>query len=97
MGGNDEVTYLLFAGHSYYPKGGIKDLRARGTVEELKAIFLRDAKKIADGQYIDNWGQIVNASTLEVVLEGRVERTANSYSTPGVTVWNEPNQESTHG
>ncbi len=69
------MTHVLFAGHRFYPNGGIDDLVARGTVDELKAYFQAHAKDIAGYSYVDNWGQIVDAATLECVAWGRCEST----------------------
>lgn len=69
------MTHVLFAGHNYYPKGGIDDIVARGTVDELKVYFQAHAKDIANYSYVDNWGQIVDAATLECVLWGECEST----------------------
>lgn len=75
------MTHLLFAGHHYYPKGGIDDLVARGSIEELKQYFQTRAQDIADrrGGYIDNWGQIVDATTMLCVLRGEM---AEEHATP---------------
>lgn len=74
--------FLLFAGHHYYPEGGIDDLKASGTIEECKAFFDTHRREIADG-YVLNWGQIVRASDLAVMLRGEVK-----YD--GAPVWREP-------
>ena len=83
------MTHLLFAGHAYYPAGGIDDLVARGTVDELKRYFEEHAQEIADrtNRYVDNWGQIVDASTMECVLRGEIGRGSRSGEDLGVAVW----------
>lgn len=61
--------YLLFAGHHYYPNGGMSDLQARGdTPAHLMRHFKSNAKGIAGASYIDNWGQIVDTMTMKVVF-----------------------------
>lgn len=60
-------THALFAGHHYYPSGGMQDLHMRGSIDELKAYFVACKDDVADGSYIDNWGQIVRLDTLDVV------------------------------
>lgn len=86
------MEYLLFAGHHYYPHGGIDDLQARGDIEYLKAYFLEHAAEIANESYIDNWGQIVDAITLRCVLVGEVEHVGD-YMTAGVAHWSTPTSE----
>lgn len=67
--------YLLFAGHRHYPEGGICDLRATAdTILELKAWFKDNAEDIADHQYIDNWGAIVDHKTMRGVAWGKLYR-----------------------
>lgn len=63
------TTHALFAGHHYYPGGGMNDLCAQGSVDELKLYFKRHKQKIAGDSYIDNWGQIVCIGTFEVFEE----------------------------
>lgn len=82
------MTHLLFAGHNYYPNGGIADLFARGTIEDLKKYFQENAEAISgSGGYIDNWGQIVSADTLECVLLGELDHDGRDLGKPGVAVW----------
>lgn len=69
----ETMTHLLFAGHKFYPNGGISDLVAQGTPEELQAYFVDNAEAIACGNYIDNWGQIGNASTLQCEMKGLLD------------------------
>ena len=85
-----KMTHLLFAGHSCYQRGGIDDLVARGTVDELKVYFQDNAKRIArDGGYIRNWGQIVRVDTLECVLWGELDNEINDLSEPGLATWHD--------
>ena len=85
-----KMTHLLFAGHSCYPRGGIDDLVARGTVDELKVYFQDNAKRIArDGGYIRNWGQIFRVDTLECVLWGELDNEINDLSEPGLATWHD--------
>lgn len=82
------MTHLLFAGHKYYPDGGIADLVARGTIDELKKYFQENAKAIAGpGGYIHNWGQIVNAETLECVLWGELSDDKTEICEPAEAIW----------
>ncbi len=41
------------------------DLHMRGTVDDLKAYFVASKGDVANSSYIDNWGQIVRADTLD--------------------------------
>lgn len=66
------TSHLLFAGHHYYPRGGVQDLVARGTVEELKRYFQDNAKDIAEDNYIDNWGHIVNGQSMLIEWYGEL-------------------------
>lgn len=81
--------YLLFAGHCYYPKGGMDDLVATGTIEELKEYFLVNARDIAAGSYVHNWAEIVETKTLRVVLKGMVSALPNDIHSVGVPEWRE--------
>lgn len=83
------MTHLLFAGHNYYPKGGIDDLVSSGTVDELKDYFQKNSKKIASASgYINNWGQIVNPETMLCVLWGSLYFIGHdAMQIPGVAVW----------
>lgn len=81
------MKHLLFAGHNFYPKGGISDLVAIGELEDLQAHFLVNAKEIANGASIDNWGQIVKAETLECVLWGELGHVGSDPMSPGIAIW----------
>ena len=60
--------YLLFAGHNYYPKGGIDDFHGSfKSIMEAKEWFYTNLRVINDN-YIDHWGQIVERETLKCVL-----------------------------
>lgn len=83
------MTHVLFAGHCYYPQGGISDLVARGSVDELKSYFQNNAKKIARGNYIDLWAQIVRSDTLECVLWGELSHVAGNLSETVEPEWHE--------
>lgn len=83
------MTHVLFAGHRYYPQGGISDLVVRGTADELKSCFQYNAKKIARGDYINLWAQIVRADTLECVLWGELSHAEGNLSEPGEPEWYE--------
>ena len=68
--------YLLFAGHCHYPRGGVADFRKDSdSIDELKAHFSDIAKDIAKEQcsYIDNWGHIVESSTMKVISRGHAD------------------------
>lgn len=79
--------YLLFAGHRYYPRGGMKDLCFRGTQDECKKYFLLHAGDIAHESYIDNWGQIVDMSTLEIIAYGALDHALGTITEAGVPRW----------
>ena len=79
--------YLLFAGHNYYPRGGVGDLvTSADTVEELQQYFVDHAYDIANDGSIDNWCDIVEHSTMKSVLKGKVE-SAGRYDVPGEPKW----------
>ncbi len=69
--------YALFAGFDYYPRGGAKDFVAFGkSVEECRLEYLSPLRFIDNGSGSKEpwgWGQIVELSTMAVVLwaEGR--------------------------
>lgn len=69
--------YFLFAGHCYYPFGGIDDLKFRGHLNACKRWFARNANIISDSGSIDNWAQIVDSQTLKIVFCGSQETTYN--------------------
>jgi hypothetical protein len=50
----------LFAGECYYPGGGWSDFRGTGTMEELKQLYEKEGHQ---------WGQIVDLTTLKIVVE----------------------------
>lgn len=79
--------YYLFAGHRHYPNGGALDYRMSGTMEECKGWFAANAREIADGNYIDNWGQIVDPQTMAVVLYGEQVYSPGGYDEPSPAVW----------
>lgn len=65
----------LFAGHNYYPAGGMDDLFHTGTLESCMDSFSSKREEIAHrhgGGYTDNWCQIVRASDMKVVMRGEV-------------------------
>jgi hypothetical protein len=56
------LSYLIFYGENYYPKGGFDDYHGiYATVE--------DAKSIAESGYSD-WAHIVKLDTLTIILYG---------------------------
>lgn len=63
--------YALFAGHCFYPSGGASDLRAIGTISELKQMYAKSANKWSKeiGGYPDPWGHIASLPSLKIVLE----------------------------
>lgn len=64
----DKREALLFAGSAGFCKGGINDLRFRGTVGECKEHFTAHAPEFRVGpQGTDTWAHIVDADTLEVL------------------------------
>jgi hypothetical protein len=69
FGLDESKEYLLFAGHRYYPQRGVEDLHLRGNFKECKVFFREEEREIAKS-YVDNWGQIVDPVTLEIVLYG---------------------------
>lgn len=82
-----EKKIALFAGHNYYPEGGVGDFRGFfQTVDHAQRAFIASAVDIAGDSYIDNWGQIVDPSTMEVLYMGYVGYTGD-YLTPGEPKW----------
>ena len=75
-------TYILFAGHHYYPRGGIED--AQGSFfsvdEAIMAfrIYIKDSK-----DYVCHWGQIVERASLTTIHELDADRSLNG---PVITV-----------
>lgn len=65
----DNNNYLLFAGDTFYPGGGVYDFRARGSIEFLKNTFIESKLE---------WGHVVEADTLNMVLELYLEWSLNS-------------------
>jgi len=67
--------YLLFAGHRYYPEGGIADYWGSwNSTSEANNWFHNNSKVISRGNYIDNWGQIVDRDTFEIIEELFMEK-----------------------
>lgn len=64
--------YGLFAGHHYYPQGGVYDWRGFGdTIDELMSRFSKNGAAWATdagGSYVDAWGHIVDMDTMQIVL-----------------------------
>lgn len=72
------MRYLLFAGHDYYPDGGIDDLRHQAdTIDELKQYFKDNHRDISGHSYTSNWGHIVDAETFKVALRGSADQFDN--------------------
>ncbi|ADR32525.1 Trna.3 conserved hypothetical protein [Escherichia phage vB_EcoM_VR7] len=68
---NIKTNFLLFAGDSYYPRGGYADLIAKAATEDE----LRDIIKENENNHVMvltrfDWWQIVNANTHTIVDEG---------------------------
>ena len=59
--------YYLFAGHRYYPEGGMDDFRGEfESIEDAKRWYEDNEQLISGDSYIDNWGHVVD-SKLRVV------------------------------
>lgn len=75
------MRYILFAGHNYYPCGGMRDMVFEAdTMDECQRYFADHARDIARCNDISNWGQIVERSTLKVVLYGKREPFAGALT-----------------
>ena len=63
--------YLVFAGSSYYPCGGIEDLKCvKLSIDQAKEWYEEFAK---DRAYLpDEWCQIVDHASMKVVWNGTV-------------------------
>ena len=59
------MTYHLFCGSNWYPSGGIKD--HAGTYETREAALIA----LANSADCKDWWHIVDAQTMEIVLEGK--------------------------
>ncbi|XAO54390.1 hypothetical protein [Yersinia phage vB_YenM_P8] len=71
---NIKTNFLLFAGDSYYPRGGYADLIAKAATEdELRVIIKENENKPCYGSNRFDWWQIVNANTHTIVDEGTCE------------------------
>lgn len=66
------ASYMLFAGATYYPDGGMDDFRGCGSIDDLKELCRNNIEKWTHG-YIDGWAQIVDRETFDVVLIARIE------------------------
>lgn len=62
--------YLLFAGDSFYPSGGVDDFRGDFDTKRLALEFLTKALNTDEAI---GWFQIVDYKTLKVLLEGNVD------------------------
>lgn len=56
------MSFLLFAGEQYYPRGGAEDFQIRGTIEECKAQFESHCED--EGW---QWAHIADPNTLEIL------------------------------
>lgn len=60
------MSYLLFAGESYYAKGGFNDFRGSyDTHEEAAQVLVDNFEGPASGTW--DWWHVIDSSTLEVV------------------------------
>lgn len=65
--------YLLFAGVPYYPHGGARDFKTKGTLEECKAWFEDPANRMPKSEWQspkEMWCDIVDAETMQIVVIG---------------------------
>ena len=74
--------YILFAGHHYYPRGGMFDFHTIDTLEACMEYFAKEKQRIAGHSYCDNWGHIVDPKSLKIVRFG-------SCNEQGEVVWGE--------
>lgn len=59
--------YLLFAGHEFYPDGGMEDFEGDyDSLDEIKEIV---KNTFPEKEY--NWYQIVEYSTLKIIKSGK--------------------------
>ena len=84
MSENPQMTatrYWLFAGHKFYPLGGMGDLVFIGTLAECRDYFETHDDVIAgrgNGGYVDNWGEIYDSAARAVVARGSTESTTRA-------------------
>lgn len=82
------MKYLMFAGHSYYPKGGIDDLVGLAdNIDDLKRMLERDTYKIADGDNIELWAHIVETATMKIVEKGTVKSVQGDFGIAELPIW----------
>ena len=83
--------YILFAGHCYYADGGAEDFRGFYiSIEAAKQDFVARADEIRGDSYVDNWGQIVDRVTMQILLETRADHVEGDYDTMREPVWEIP-------
>jgi hypothetical protein len=60
--------FILFAGHHYYPNGGVNDFHGSfDTITDAKNWAAENIEKISGSSYIDNWCHIVVRDTFEII------------------------------
>lgn len=66
--------YLLFAGDTYYPNGGLEDFIDRfETIEEAKIEALKSHNySDMSGTWIFDWWHIVDVNTLTIVATSKI-------------------------
>ena len=84
----EDKKYLLFAGNTYYPQGGMHDLKySAATIDECKKYFVENAEEISNGTYINNWCHIVDASNLNIVVTGELESVQSDVDLFSIVDW----------
>ncbi len=60
------TEYILFAGHNYYPGGGMNDYR--GTFSTVKEAVDKGTERDDWSRRYD-WYQVIDKNTLEIVVD----------------------------
>ena len=80
--------FILFAGHCYYPFGGADDFRGfYDTIEAAQKAFIDKKQEICGDKNFDNWGQIVDKDTMDVLLIARAGYLGNYRDIMETPVW----------
>ena len=78
----NDKKYMLFSGDNYYALGGSRDFCGfYGSIAKAKQAFV-DKNKDEDEVFIDVWGEIVKASTMNPVLY-----TSVSFASVSCAIW----------
>lgn len=68
--------YLVFTGECYYAKGGMNDFK--GVFDDLPTAASYCAERLRErGQHADEWFQIVDRSTMQIVEQSDVQAHRN--------------------